>query len=67
MKCDGKVRMGFPFGGVVKWRGPVQTVLNRAGLRQPVMILLDIVTNLLEPNSLILMFVCPCIVNTIRN
>ena len=34
------------------WRRPVQTVMNRVGLRQPVMILLDIVTNVLEPNSL---------------
>jgi hypothetical protein len=30
----------------------VKTVMNRVVLRQPVMILLDIVTNVLEPNSL---------------
>jgi hypothetical protein len=43
---------GIPLQRSGKWRGPVQTVMNRARLRQPVMILLDMVTNVLEPNSL---------------
>jgi len=43
---------GIPLPKSGKWRGPVKTVMNRVGLRKPVMILLDIVTNALEPNSL---------------
>jgi len=45
---------GIPLQRSGKWTGPVKTVMNRVGLRQPVMILLDIVTYVLEPNSLTL-------------
>jgi len=43
---------GIPLQKSGKQRGPVKTVMSRVGLRKLVMILLDIVTNLLEPNSL---------------
>jgi hypothetical protein len=42
---------GIPLQRSGKWRGPVKTVMNSVGLRKPVMILLDIVTNALESNS----------------
>jgi len=43
---------GIPLQKSGKWIGPVKTVMNRVGLRKPIIILLDIVTNALEPNSL---------------